>query len=187
MSRDQLRISSLVDTDDGHGPDLIRPRPHLRILPGKVSGEPHLHHSRTTTLTVMSLVDRCGDVDKVAALYPELESAVVKVAERHGLSSKWLNDSATASRPPHASYEACEVAHQRPNLEVRTSGPRGHIAMKLYRADPQDREDLVSLWPLCEFSDPEAAVAAFRNGYPHAPEDEYLGDYIADVAGDAAV
>ncbi|MGD2061449.1 MAG: hypothetical protein PVF87_11320 [Acidimicrobiia bacterium] len=59
--------------------------------------------------------------------------------------------------------------------------------MKLYRADPQDREDLVSLWPLCAFSDPEAAAAAFRNAYPHSPEDEYLADYIADVAGDAAV
>jgi hypothetical protein len=26
--------------------NLIRPRPHLRIVPSKVSGEPHLEHSR---------------------------------------------------------------------------------------------------------------------------------------------
>lgn len=127
------------------------------------------------------------DVDSARTLHPELESAVVKVAERHGLSNKWLNDSATAFWPPNASYEACEVVYQHPNLEVRTPDPEVIFVMKLYRADPQDREDLVSLWPLCEFSDPEAAAAAFRNAYPHAPGDEYLGDYIADVAGDAAV
>ena len=61
------------------------------------------------------------------------------------------------------------------------------FVMKLHRPDPQDREDLVSLWPLCGFDDPEVAVAAFRNAYPRAPEDEYLADYDADVADDAAL
>ena len=58
--------------------------------------------------------------------------------------------------------------------------------MKLYRSDPQDREDLVALWPMCRFSDPEHAVDAFKRAYPHAPEDDYLGEYIADIARDAA-
>lgn len=58
--------------------------------------------------------------------------------------------------------------------------------MKLYRADPQEREDLVSLWPLCNFTDPQAAARAFQEAYPHAPEDEFLPDYIADVARGAA-
>ena len=53
--------------------------------------------------------------------------------------------------------------------------------LKLYRADPQDREDLVSLWPLCQFASPAEALDAFTNAYPHAPHDEYLGDYITDV------
>ena len=70
-------------------------------------------------------------------------------------------------------------------LAVRTPGPEVIFVMKLYRADPQDREDLVSLWPLCSFADPDEAADAFMSAYPHAPEDEYLASYIADVARDA--
>lgn len=127
------------------------------------------------------------DVDSGRSLDPGLESAVVKVAKRFGLSDRWLNDSAAAFWPSNAAYDACEVVYQTPNLEVRTPDPEVIFVMKLYRADPQDREDLVSLWSLCGFDDPEAAAAAFRNAYPHAPEDEYLADYIADVVEEAAV
>jgi hypothetical protein len=127
------------------------------------------------------------DVDSGRSLDPGLESAVVKVAERRGLSNKWLNDSAAAFWPSNADYEDCQVVYQTPNLEVRTPDPEVIFVMKLYRADPQDREDLVSLWPLCAFSDSETAAAAFRNAYPHSPEDEHLADYIADVADDAVV
>ena len=52
------------------GPDLIRPRPHLRIIPGKVSGEPHLADSRITTQVAASLCEQIQDFDKVAGLYP---------------------------------------------------------------------------------------------------------------------
>lgn len=127
------------------------------------------------------------DVDSARPLAPGLESAVVKVAGRHGLSRKWLNDSAAAFWPSNADYHACEVVYRAPTLEVRTPDPDVMFVMKLYRADPQDREDLVSLWPLCEFGDPEAAAVAFHDAYPHAPEDEYLVKYVADVASDAAV
>ncbi len=127
------------------------------------------------------------DVDSARTLDPELDSAIRKVAERQNLSNGWLNDSAAAFWPSNASYEACDVVYKNPNLEVRTPDPDVIFVMKLNRADPQDREDLVSLWPLCGFGDPEAAVAEFRNAYPHSPEDEYLANYIADVAGDAAL
>jgi uncharacterized protein (DUF433 family) len=75
-----LDLLGPFDTDEGHGPDLIRPRPHLRIVPGKVSGEPHLDHSRITTLTVASLYDRFKDLDKVAALYPDVTLKAIEEA-----------------------------------------------------------------------------------------------------------
>jgi uncharacterized protein (DUF433 family) len=75
-----LDLLGPFDTDEGHGPDLIRPRPHLRIVPGKVSGEPHLEHSRITTLTITSLYDRFGDVDKVGALYPDVPAEAIREA-----------------------------------------------------------------------------------------------------------
>lgn len=53
----------------GDGPDLIRPRPHLRIIPSKVTGEPHIEHSRVTTQTVAALAARGFATDQIAALY----------------------------------------------------------------------------------------------------------------------
>lgn len=65
---------------EGRGPDLIRPRPHLRIVPGKVSGEPHVAGSRVTTQAIVALYRRFDSVDKVAALYPDVNAAAVAEA-----------------------------------------------------------------------------------------------------------
>jgi DNA-binding transcriptional MerR regulator/uncharacterized protein (DUF433 family) len=72
----QMSLAGVLDLlapfgEDKHrGPDLIRPRPDLRIIPGKVSGEPHLVDSRITTKSVAALYDRVRDLTAVAALYP---------------------------------------------------------------------------------------------------------------------
>lgn len=52
------------------GPSLLRPRPCLRIIPGRVSGEPHLEGSRITTQVVAALYREIQDVGKIAELYP---------------------------------------------------------------------------------------------------------------------
>ena len=55
----------------GHrGPDLLRPRPNLRIIPGKVSGEPHVAGSRVTTQVAAALYRNIPDVERIADLYP---------------------------------------------------------------------------------------------------------------------
>lgn len=56
---------------DGVGPDLRRPREHLRIVPGKCAGEPHLDGSRLTTITVAALAGRGYTLDDVVRLYPD--------------------------------------------------------------------------------------------------------------------
>ena len=56
---------------DGAGPDLRRPREHLRIVPGKYAGEPHLDGSRLTTVTIAALAGRGYTLDDVARLYPD--------------------------------------------------------------------------------------------------------------------
>ena len=62
----------------GHrGPDLLRPRPSLRIIPGKVSGEPHLAGSRVTTQVVAALHRNIPDVERVAGLYPGIHARSV--------------------------------------------------------------------------------------------------------------
>ena len=58
------------DLADRHSPDLLRPRPNLRIVPGRVSGEPHLAKSRITTLSAAAFYQDLGDLTAVAELYP---------------------------------------------------------------------------------------------------------------------
>jgi uncharacterized protein (DUF433 family)/DNA-binding transcriptional MerR regulator len=53
------------------GPDLRQPRPHLRIVPGKVAGEPHLAHSRLTTRAVAALKRRGFTVAEIVDMYPD--------------------------------------------------------------------------------------------------------------------
>jgi uncharacterized protein (DUF433 family) len=57
--------------DGGHGPDLRRPRSHLRIVPGKCAGEPHVEGTRLTTTAIAALVDRGFALDDIARLYPD--------------------------------------------------------------------------------------------------------------------
>ncbi len=58
-------------SDGGRGPDLRRPREHLRIVPGKCAGEPHLEGSRLTTPTLAALAIRGYGIDDLARLYPD--------------------------------------------------------------------------------------------------------------------
>lgn len=125
------------------------------------------------------------DVDSARSLDDDLSEAVDRVGARHELRRGWLNDVAAMFWPSNASYDDCEIVYQHDALLVRTPDPDVIFVMKLYRADPQDREDLVTLWPLCKFADPEVATQAFRLAYPHAPGDDHLPSYIAEVAADA--
>ena len=82
----QLSLVSMLDLlgpfgmGDGHGPDLVRPRPRIRIVPGKVSGEPHLVGSRITTKSVAAVYRRFGDLRRVAALYPQATPETIEQA-----------------------------------------------------------------------------------------------------------
>ena len=125
------------------------------------------------------------DVDSARRFDTDISEAIDRVGTRHALPRGWLNDDAAMFWPSETSYDDCNVIYQRHALVVRTPGPEVIFMMKLYRADPQDREDLVTLWPLCSFADPTHAAHTFSHAYPHAPEDEHLPGYIADVAHDA--
>lgn len=67
-----------IGTD--RGPDLRRPRPQLRIVPGKCSGEPHLARSRITTLAVSALAGRGFDLAAIGRLYPDETSEALAEA-----------------------------------------------------------------------------------------------------------
>ncbi len=75
--------------------------------------------------------------------------------------------------------------YRRDTLVVRTPNANVMFVMKLHRADPQDRQAMINLRPMCNFVTPEEAARACGAGYPHAPKDDHLVDYINDVARDA--
>lgn len=63
------------------GPDLLRPRPHLRIVPSRVAGEPHVEHSRLTTQTIAALGDRGYSAEQIAAMYEEPELVIAEAID----------------------------------------------------------------------------------------------------------
>ena len=124
-------------------------------------------------------------MDSARPFETDLSEAIDRVGSRHELRKAWLNDAAAAYWPVGQSFDDCEIVYRQEALVVRTPSPDILFVMKLYRADPQDREDLVSLWPMCSFAVSDEAARAFQRAYPHAPDDEYLADFIRDIARDA--
>jgi|GraSoiStandDraft_8_1057269.scaffolds.fasta_scaffold156830_2 uncharacterized protein (DUF433 family)/DNA-binding transcriptional MerR regulator len=52
------------------GPDLLWPRPTVQILPGKISGAPHIAGTRVPTQSISALAERGFSVDQLAKIYP---------------------------------------------------------------------------------------------------------------------
>lgn len=52
-------------------PDLHKPRPNLRIVPGKLSGSPHIAHTRIETTAIASLSGQGFDSAQIERLYPK--------------------------------------------------------------------------------------------------------------------
>ena len=73
---DVLGLTAPFDSAGMSGPDLLRPRPHLRIVPSKVAGEPHVEHSRLTTQTIAALASRGYTAGQIAGMYDEPEAVV---------------------------------------------------------------------------------------------------------------
>jgi uncharacterized protein (DUF433 family)/DNA-binding transcriptional MerR regulator len=52
------------------GPDLLRPRSGLRIIPRKISGAPHIEGTRLPTQSIFALSRRGFSIEQLAAVYP---------------------------------------------------------------------------------------------------------------------
>lgn len=125
------------------------------------------------------------DVDSAKRLDPAIESAVRAVAERHDLTARWLNDAAAPFWPTGYDLEAATVVFATASLTVRVPSAEVVFLMKMYRGNENDRDDLVQLWSMCSFPDVAASYRAFRSAYPHAPDDEHLPEWLAEIAREA--
>lgn len=62
------------------GPDLRAPRPTLRILPGKLSGAPHVEATRIETESLWALRSRGFSAEIIRGMYPGLEAVALREA-----------------------------------------------------------------------------------------------------------
>jgi hypothetical protein len=121
------------------------------------------------------------DVDSATRLDRDLTEAIARVAERHDLAHRWLNDSAAAFLPATFQVTDCEVLIDRPTLRVLGAPFDQVFLMKLYASRAADTEDIEALWSYCSFDSPEIAAEAFYEAYPLEERDEYLVDHIRNI------
>ncbi|MGI8423979.1 MAG: DUF433 domain-containing protein [Chloroflexota bacterium] len=59
------------------GPDLLNPRPRLRIIPGKLHGEPHVLNTRIPSAAIYALSTSGYSLEQIRELYPAAEPDAV--------------------------------------------------------------------------------------------------------------
>jgi hypothetical protein len=132
-------------------------------------------------LALAHLRDSTMDVDVVTRLTEATRQAVAEVADRHGVSARWLNDNAATFRPRGLTAEHCTTVVDGPALRVLAPSADWIFLMKMYSGRLVDRPDLARLWTHTGFTAPAEAVARYWQAYPHAPEDPYLEGFIAEI------
>jgi uncharacterized protein (DUF433 family) len=75
-----LDLLAQFDMEEQRGPHLLTPRPRLRIVPGKLGGEPHVGGTRLETRTIRGLLQANRSIADIIELYPFLEAADVTQA-----------------------------------------------------------------------------------------------------------
>jgi len=80
LDREQLDLLGPFETDSARGPDLVMPRPRLRIVPGKCAGEPHLSGSRLRTRSLMALTARGFTAARLRDFYPHEDPVAIEEA-----------------------------------------------------------------------------------------------------------
>lgn len=70
-------IEPFLSVEGTRGPNLVRPRPLLRIVPGKLGGSPHVVHTRLESQAIGALATNGLPEDKIYRLYPDIEQPAI--------------------------------------------------------------------------------------------------------------
>lgn len=74
---DALDVLAPFPSVAARGPDLVHPRPLLRIVPGKLGGSPHIRDTRLESQALGCLAARGFDPEKIHRLYPDVGSPAI--------------------------------------------------------------------------------------------------------------
>lgn len=81
LDADQFQLLRPFEiTREIRGPDLVAPRPRVRIVPGKLSGAPHVQRTRIETEALAALARRGLASERIVMLYPAIDGADVSDA-----------------------------------------------------------------------------------------------------------
>jgi uncharacterized protein (DUF433 family)/DNA-binding transcriptional MerR regulator len=74
-----LDVLAEFPTNEGTiGPNLVEPRPSLRIIPGKLAGEPHVAGTRIPSRSIAALADDGLATEQIGRLYPDLSQTNIR-------------------------------------------------------------------------------------------------------------
>lgn len=73
-------IAPFTTSEGTRGPDLVAPRAELRIVPGKLSGSPHVAHTRLETRALAALARDGFDAEGIHRLYPYVSTQQIDQA-----------------------------------------------------------------------------------------------------------
>lgn len=73
-------VAPFATREGSRGPDLVRPRPELRIVPGKLGGSPHVVGTRNETCVIAALARDGFTTDGIVSLYPYLTPEQIEQA-----------------------------------------------------------------------------------------------------------
>lgn len=77
-AEDELDLLAPFPVKEGaKGPHLVTPRPHLRIVPGKLGGSPHVVHTRLESQAIGGLARAGLPTAKIYRLYPNVERPAI--------------------------------------------------------------------------------------------------------------
>ncbi|MFG1911555.1 DUF6036 family nucleotidyltransferase [Kribbella sp. NPDC048928] len=136
-------------------------------------------------LALHDLRESTADIDSLTKLTTEVQVVVRQIADRHGLRSDWINDSAVPFTPTGLELDECEVLYGHSNLTVLGPSPDQVFLMKLLAGRAPDHEDMIVLWPRCRFGSAQAAVGAYHSAYPFQEHDPHLVEYVQQIADQA--
>lgn len=77
LDGDMLDLIAPFDVAQQRGPDLCAPRPHLRIVPGKLGGAPHVHGTRLESEALAALSERGMTRGAITRLYPQVAGEAI--------------------------------------------------------------------------------------------------------------
>jgi uncharacterized protein (DUF433 family) len=75
-----LEVLAPFQTESARGPDLVCPRPQLRIVPGKLGGSPHIARTRVESQSVAALTTSGLPTAKIYELYPDIDRPAIDQA-----------------------------------------------------------------------------------------------------------